>query len=87
MKKFVDQYTDAQIFIGLTEEIKALYKSMCHAWEKGVSDYIPLFVNRAKFSPKKQSYALYIDDKGYFTVGSSDAALADISLDYWILEE
>lgn len=77
MKHFQNAETDDIIIIGKTEEIRDLYNRLAEAGE-----LIPLYTDAPIFSERKLAYAVYIEGH-YFSVGSSDAALADISGEDW----
>ena len=80
MKYFHNEFRDDEdlyIIIGRTEEIRDLYNQLAEAGE-----LIPLYTDAPIFSEKKLAYAMYIEGR-YFSVGSSDAALADISGESW----
>ena len=77
MKHFQNAETDDIIIIGKTEEIRDLYNQLAEAGE-----LIPLYADAPIFSEKKLAYAVYVEGH-YFSVGSSDAALADISGESW----
>lgn len=64
-------------YIGNTDEISAMYKSMSRAaYKGGRTDLYPRFADPPKFAEWRRVYALCIDENGYFTIVNSDLMLS-----------
>ena len=71
MKKYVNISENSIIYMGLTSDIKTMYKSIVRAYHKYATDLIPLF-SETKFSKTRMTYGIVIDDDNLFYVISSD---------------
>lgn len=67
-----DENNTTTLFVGTTEEIKALYKSI----QRNSPTIIPTFCDPPKFSDNKMMYGLCIDDDNSMQVVNSDTALS-----------
>lgn len=67
-------------YVGHTSDIKALYKAIRRASEKGNTCMYPLFCDFPIFSSNKEIYALCVDTENYWnvTVLNSDTMLSMI---------
>lgn len=72
MKKFKGVRNNSIYYVGTTEDIKALYKSIKRS---ETTDLIPMFCEQPKFNMNKNIYALCIDENQYFYIVSSDTML------------
>ena len=64
-------------YIGNTDEIRAMYKSMSRAaYKGGRTDLYPRFDDPPKFAEWRRCYGLCIDQDGYFTIVNSDLILS-----------
>lgn len=68
------------LYVGRTEDIKAVYKSLMRNArnERSTSKLCPVFTDPARFSVSKYMYGLEIKPNGNFCVLSSDAVLATL---------
>ena len=74
MKKYINS-ENSIIYMGLTSDIKAMYKSIVRAYHKYATDLIPLF-SEIKFSKTRMTYGIVIDDDNLFYPISSDTFTA-----------
>ena len=70
MKKYINS-ENFIIYMGLTSDIKAMYKSIVRAYHKYATDLIPLF-SEIKFSKTRMTYGIVIDKDSFFYPISSD---------------
>lgn len=73
IKKYYGVNEKEEYYVGATEDIKAMYKSIARNESSGI---IPLFCENAKFSISRQVYALCISDSGFVYVVDSDTMLS-----------
>ena len=77
--KIIEPNTEERetFYIGNTDEIRAMYKSMSRAaYKGGRTDLYPRFADPPKFSDWRRCYGLCIDEEGYFTIVNSDLLLS-----------
>lgn len=75
MKKYINISDNSIIYMGLTSDIKAMYKSIVRAYHKYATDLIPLF-SEARFSKSRMTYGIVIDEDSFFYPISSDVFTA-----------
>lgn len=75
MKKYEIKNENSVYFAGETNEIKAMFKSIRHAYDKGNTELFPYFRN-PQFSSEKNCYAIEIDEEMNVFVRSSDTMMA-----------
>lgn len=74
MKKYINS-ENFIIYMGLTSDIKAMYKSIVRAYHKYATDLIPLF-SETRFSKTRMTYGIVIDKDSFFYPISSDTFTA-----------
>ena len=78
MKEFLITDSDSgeysNLYVGSTEEIKAIYKSIVRAGNK--TDVYPLFTDSPIFSENKTVYGLEIEQDNSMTILNSDTVLS-----------
>lgn len=74
MKKYIN-IDNSIIYMGLTSDIKAMYKSIVRAYHKYATDLTPLF-SETKFSKTRMTYGIVIDEDSFFYPISSDVFTA-----------
>ena len=57
----------AEVYVGEAAEISAMYKALCRASEKQVTEYFPSFVDMPKYNPEK-IYGIEVEVNGCFTI-------------------
>lgn len=64
MKEFISIIPEniCTYYVGTTEEVKSLYKSINRACKNGNTNIFPLFTDSPKFSNSKTMYALSITE-------------------------
>lgn len=78
MKKYVTvnpDITHSVYYVGETLEIKRMYSALRKAINKGNTNLMFLFVEKAVFNSDKQTYAICIED-GFILVVNSDTMLS-----------
>lgn len=75
MKKYINISDNSIIYMGLTSNIKAMYKSIVRAYHKYATDLTPLF-SETKFSKTRMTYGIVIDEDSFFYPISSDVFTA-----------
>ncbi len=75
IKKYEIKNENNIYFVGETNEIKAMFKSIRRAYDKGNTELFPYF-RIAKFSDSKSCYAIEIDEEMNVYVRSSDTMMA-----------
>ena len=75
MKKYINISDNSIIYMGLTSDIKAMYKSIVRAYHKYATDLIPLF-SETRFSKSRMTYGSVIDEDSFFYPISSDVFTA-----------
>lgn len=75
MKKYINISDNFIIYMGLTSDIKAMYKSIVRAYHKYATDLIPLF-SETRFSETRMTYGIVIDEDSFFYPISSDTFTA-----------
>ena len=74
MKKYIN-IDNSIIYMGLTSDIKAMYKSIVRAYHKYATDLIPLF-SETRFSKTRMTCGIVIDEDSFFYQISSDVFTA-----------
>ena len=69
-----DEYST--YYVGYTEEIASLYKSLRKACRRGLISIHPAFQDYPKFNSEKLMYCIMINSEGEFTIITSDTMLA-----------
>jgi hypothetical protein len=75
MKRYINVSDNSIIYMGLTSDIKAMYKSIVRAYHKYATDLIPLF-SETRFSETRMTYGIVIDEDSFFYSISSDTFTA-----------
>ena len=75
MKRYINVSDNSIIYMGLTSDIKAMYKSIVRAYHKYATDLIPLF-SETRFSETRMTYGIVIDEDSFFYPISSDTFTA-----------
>lgn len=75
MKRYINVSDNSIIYMGLTSDIKAMYKSIVRAYHKYATDLIPLF-SETRFSKTRMTYGIIIDEDFFFYPISSDTFTA-----------
>lgn len=75
MRKYINISDNSIIYMRLTSDIKAMYKSIVHVYHKYATDLIPLF-SETRFSETRMTYGIIIDEDSFFYPISSDTFTA-----------
>lgn len=80
MKRYINVSDNSIIYMGLTSDIKAMYKSIVRAYHKYATDLIPLF-SETRFSKIRMTCGIVIDEDSFFYQISSDVFTAMLLAD------
>ena len=76
MKKYYDNEYANVYYVGETTEVKALYKSICRAGQRGSTGIFPLYEDFPIFSEGRSVYGLCVTYDNTFVIINSDTILS-----------
>lgn len=87
-RKYSCTEDDAVLYVGKTEDIKAMYKSINRNKHCNIS---PFFCSIAKFSDRKEVYGIVIEPRQngsqYMSISTSDIIMSEILDGLWKQEK